>query len=61
MVELKLNESESKIIFEVFDEYLSDLRAEIVKTHIADFKEELKTKEALLKRLMDELQMAPVC
>ena len=55
MPELKLTNDEAKTLHGVLTEYLSDLRMEIANTDSFDFREDLKRTEALLKRLIADL------
>jgi len=55
MPELKLTDDEAKKLHSVLTEYLSDLRMEIADTDSFDFREDLKHTEALLKRLIADL------
>jgi hypothetical protein len=55
MPELKLTDDEAKQLHNVLTEYLSDLRMEIADTDSFDFREDLKRTEALLKRLIADL------
>lgn len=55
MPDLKLTDAEAKTLHGVLTEYLSDLRMEIANTDSFDFREELKRTEALLKRLIADL------
>lgn len=41
---------------EVLESYLSDLRMEIADTDNKDFREELKTRKAALKKILDGLK-----
>ena len=45
MARLELNENESTTLCETLEEYLSDLRMEIVDTDSQDMREDLKRKE----------------
>lgn len=52
---LTLTAEEASILHEVLTYYVSDLRMEISNTDSMDFREQLKAKEAFLKRLLDDL------
>jgi hypothetical protein len=55
MPDLKLTDDEAETLHGVLSEYLSDLRMEIADTDSFDFREALKRTEALLKRLIADL------
>lgn len=55
MIQLTLDEREARILAEVLQSYLSDLRMEIADTDRMDFREMLKEREAVLNRLLAEL------
>jgi len=55
LVRLELDEREAELLREVCNEALSELRAEIVRTESADFRRDLKDREAALKSLLDRL------
>ncbi len=56
MPDLKLSDDDAKALLGVLRECLSDLRMEIADTESFDFRERLKETEALLKRLIGELE-----
>jgi hypothetical protein len=56
MLTLELSPNEAATLRDVLASYLSDLRMEIADTDSMDFREGLKEREALLKRLMQQLQ-----
>jgi hypothetical protein len=55
MIRLELTGEESTTLSEVLESYLSDLRMEIADTESMTFREGLKGKEALLKRVIARL------
>ena len=55
MVRMELNEEESEVLRLVLEDYLSELRMEIAHTDSMDFREALKEREELLKRLIAQL------
>jgi hypothetical protein len=56
MPDLKLTDEEARTLRDVLTEYLSDLRMEIADTESFDLRQELKRTEALLKRLLSQLE-----
>jgi hypothetical protein len=59
MPQLELTPEEVRELTEVLTSYLSDLRMEVAGTDNFDFRQNLKRREALLKRLIEHLQAAP--
>lgn len=58
MIHLDLDEEEKAILGEVLKNYLSDLSYEIADTDTQDFREKLKAKRAVLKKIQDALEHA---
>lgn len=56
MIQIELTSEEAGILREILTSYLSDLRMEIAGTENMDFREALKKKEALLKKLIQRLE-----
>lgn len=54
-MQFDLNKEEVEMLHEILTSYLSDLRMEIADTDSMDFREELKKREVLLKRLLNDL------
>jgi hypothetical protein len=52
---IQLSDEEAEILKSVLEEYISDLRMEVSNTDSMDFREALKHKEAILKRLAGQL------
>ena len=52
---LQLAEGEAEVLRSVLEEYISELRMEIANTDSMDFREDLKKKEEILKRLAGQL------
>ena len=52
MVQIEITSEEAQMLLEILETYLSDLRMEIADTDQMDFREGLKKKEELLKRLI---------
>lgn len=55
MVQLTLTEEEATMLGGILASYLSDLRMEIADTEAMDFRQHLKQREVLLKKLLQEL------
>jgi len=54
-MQIDLTNEEAEMLNEILASYLSDLRMEIADTDSMDFREELKKREVLLKRLLNDL------
>jgi hypothetical protein len=52
---MELTPEEASVLRSVLDDYLSDLRMEIADTDGMDFREQLKEKSKVLRRLIDRL------
>ena len=55
-MQINLTAEETEMLNEILTSYLSDLRMEIADTDSMDFREELKKREVLLKRLLKDLE-----
>ncbi len=55
MVRLELDDKEARILAEILRYHLSELRMEIADTDSMNFRETLKEKEALIRRILKEL------
>jgi hypothetical protein len=56
MTHLELSDMEEKVLGEVFESYLSDLRMEIAGTDRAEYRDGLKEKKDLLMSLMEKMK-----
>ena len=56
MINLDLNAGEIKILKEILNNDLSDLRMEIAHTDSRDFKEELKNHKTVIKKVLEALE-----
>jgi hypothetical protein len=56
MVRIELSAEEAEELSAIMENYLSDLRMEIVDTDSQDFREGLKKRKELLIRLVDQLK-----
>jgi hypothetical protein len=54
-MQFDLTPEEVEMLNEILTSYLSDLRMEIADTDSMDFREELKKREVLLKRLIADI------
>jgi len=54
-MQLNLTTEEAKVLNEILTSYLSDLRMEISHTDSGFFRESLKEKEILLKKIIQDL------
>ena len=59
MLRIELNDDEVRVLREVLQEYVSDLRMEIGATDSMDFREGLKEKERFLKAIQARLERPP--
>jgi hypothetical protein len=53
---IQLADEEAEILRSVLEEYISELRMEVANTDNMDFREALKRKEEILKRLAGQLR-----
>ena len=58
MINLELTKEEKDILAMVLESYLSDLRMEIADTDSMDFRESLKKRKDVLKKVLETLQRA---
>ncbi len=58
MIQVVLSEEERGILGEILESDLSDLRMEIASTDRMDFREMLKTRKEVLKKVLQALQVA---
>lgn len=56
MINLELTKEEKDILAMVLESYLSDLRMEIADTDSMDFRESLKKRKDVLKKVLETLQ-----
>jgi hypothetical protein len=56
MINLELTKEENDILAMVLESYLSDLRMEIADTDSMDFRESLKKRKDVLKKVLETLQ-----
>ncbi|MEW5707975.1 MAG: hypothetical protein AB1830_03590 [Pseudomonadota bacterium] len=59
MTQLELSPEEREVLIEVLESFLSDLRMEIADTERLAFRERLKSREQIIKRLLEALRKAP--
>jgi hypothetical protein len=58
MINLELTKEEKDILAMILESYLSDLRMEIADTDSMDFRESLKKRKDVLKKVLETLQHA---
>lgn len=58
MIRLDLTAEEARILYDALHSYLSDLRMEIANTDAYDFRQGLKQREEVLRRIIEQLRMA---
>jgi hypothetical protein len=58
MINLDLTKEENDILTMVLESYLSDLRMEIADTDSMDFRESLKKRKDVLKKVLETLKSA---
>ncbi len=58
MVRLQLDPTEAEVLRMVLESYLSDLRMEIADTDSMDYREKLKSRKLVLRRIADLLGRA---
>ena len=58
MINLELTKEEKDILAMVLESYLSDLRMEIADTDSMDFRESLKKRKDVLKKVLETLKHA---
>ena len=58
MIQLDLGDEERQILLEVLETALSDLRMEIADTDSMDFREMLKVRKEVIKKVIGALQAA---
>ncbi len=56
MTPLTLNDDEREVLAEILESEISDLRMEIMDTDTVAYKETLKNRERILKRILTALQ-----
>ena len=57
-MQLNISDQDARILRDVLNEYISDLRMEIVDTDQMDFREQLKQRKQVLRRFVEELTKA---
>jgi hypothetical protein len=58
MVELHLDREETIVLTNMLDECIEELRGEIVRTERFDYRQMLRTREALLKKILQQIRSA---
>jgi len=52
MIQISLNEHEAAVLKEVLEHYIPDLRMEIADTERKEFRDRLKEREEILKKVL---------
>jgi hypothetical protein len=58
-MQVDLTPEEERMLVEILESYLSDLRMEIADTDSKDFREMLKARKAVIVKVLDALGAAP--
>jgi hypothetical protein len=58
MIQLMITEEEQKLLIELLENDISDLRMEIAKTDRQEYRNMLKNRESLMKNIQQELEQA---
>lgn len=58
-MQLDLTPDEAAVIVDVLDSALGDLREQVYKTEVAEYKDTLKLREAVLTRVLGQLRARP--
>jgi hypothetical protein len=53
---IKLSDSETEILSEVLESYLSDMSMEISDTDKMDYREKLKARRTVIRKILKEIQ-----
>lgn len=59
MATIQLNDEETELLHDILRSSFNELEMEIGHTDRREFRDYLKTREALLRRLIEELEEAP--
>jgi hypothetical protein len=57
MLQIQLSTEEARLLREILESYLGDLREEVHHTDSFEYREALKHEEATLKKLLQQLQL----
>jgi hypothetical protein len=60
MLRLELTDEEQRVLAELLETDIGDLRLEIADTDNAEFREMLKRREQVLKHLLAQVRAAPI-
>lgn len=56
MIRIELTETETTMLTEILESYLSDLRGEIVRTEKMEWRTEMKDRESKIKEILQRLR-----
>lgn len=59
MVELNLNDEQQTLLTSILQESLGEVREEVYKSELSEYRDELKKKEDLIRGLLTELGAPP--
>jgi hypothetical protein len=59
MIQLMITEEEQKLLIELLENDISDLRMEIADTDRQEYRNMLKSRESLMKNLQQKLEQVP--
>jgi hypothetical protein len=60
MIQLMITEEEQKLLIELLENDISDLRMEIADTDRQEYRNMLKGRESLMKNFQQKLEQAPI-
>jgi hypothetical protein len=60
MIQLMITEEEQKLLIELMENEISDLRMEIADTDRQEYRNMLKSRESLMKNFQQKLEQVPV-
>ena len=58
MVQLKITEEERELLIEILENDISDLRMEIADTDRREYREMLKNREVMMKKIQQKLEQS---
>ena len=58
MIQLKITEEERELLIEILENDISDLRMEIADTDRREYREMLKNREVLMKKIQQKLEQS---
>ena len=58
MIQLKITEEERELLIEILENDISDLRMEIADTDRREYRDMLKNREAMMKKIQQKLEQS---